>query len=182
MDTTYSKMKALIDKWWERKIGWNCICIKPEITIDFGPTKDTCPEITIRHSNRILKRILNPYILYEESNIIAILDDMWEEMMKNTIHPTDYDTWPMAAYIKHDSTAIVKAYDDWCRSNLIKKVIFSDPCTIVIWSDGTKTIVRCTDEKFDKEKGLAMCIAKKSLGNKGKYYDVFKKWIEEEEK
>lgn len=64
----------------------------------------------------------------------------------------------------------------------IKRVIFSDPCTIVIWNDGTKTIVRCTDEKFDKEKGLAMCIAKKSLGNKGKYYDVFKKWIEEDEK
>ena len=62
----------------------------------------------------------------------------------------------------------------------IKNVIFSDPCTIVLWKDGTKTIVRCTDEKFDKEKGLAMCIAKKALGNKGKYYDVFKKWIKEE--
>ena len=83
-------------------------------------------------------------------------------------------------YVIHDSTEIMKAYDNWCMSNLIKRVIFSDPCTIVIWNDGTKTIVRCTDEKFDKEKGLAMCIAKKSLGNKGKYYDVFKKWIEEE--
>ena len=62
----------------------------------------------------------------------------------------------------------------------IKQVKFSGPCTIVIWNDGTKTIVRCADEKFDKEKGLAMCIAKKSLGNKGKYYDVFKKWIGEE--
>lgn len=62
----------------------------------------------------------------------------------------------------------------------IKKVIFSDSYTIVLWNDGSKTIVKCTDEKFDKEKGLAMCIAKKALGNKGKYYDVFKKWIEEE--
>ena len=65
-------------------------------------------------------------------------------------------------------------------SSGINKVIFSGPCTIVLWNDGSKTIVRCTDEKFDKEKGLAMCIAKKALGNKGKYYDVFKKWIEEE--
>lgn len=92
------------------------------------------------------------------------------------------DDFAIYDYIKHNSTEIVKAYDNWCTSNLIKKVIFSDPCTIVIWADGTKTIVRCTDEKFDKEKGLAMCIAKKSLGNKGKYYDIFKKWIEEEEK
>lgn len=62
----------------------------------------------------------------------------------------------------------------------IKRVIFSDPCTIVLWNDGSKTIVRCTDEKFDKEKGLAMCVAKKALGNKGKYYDVFKKWLKPE--
>ena len=102
--------------------------------------------------------------------------------MKNSICPTNYDTWPVAKYVDYNSKAVTKAFDNWCMSNLIKRVIFSDPCTIVLWNDGTKTIVRCTDEKFDKEKGLAMCIAKKSLGNKGKYYDVFKKWLEEEEK
>jgi hypothetical protein len=31
--------------------------------------------------------------------------------------------------------------------------------------------------RFDKEKGLAMCIAKKALGNKGNYYDEFRKWV-----
>lgn len=62
----------------------------------------------------------------------------------------------------------------------IKNVIFSGPCTIVIWSDGDKTIVRCNDKKFDKEKGLAMAIAKKFLGtnkSKSNYNDIFKKWI-----
>ena len=39
----------------------------------------------------------------------------------------------------------------------IKKVIFNGPCTIVLWSDGDKTIVRCDNEDFDKEKGLALC-------------------------
>lgn len=62
----------------------------------------------------------------------------------------------------------------------IKKVIFSEPCTIVLWDDGTKTVVRCTNEEFDPEKGLAMAIAKKTLGNNGSYFDVFKKWIKEE--
>lgn len=62
----------------------------------------------------------------------------------------------------------------------IKKVIFSNPCTIVLWDDGTKTVVRCTNEEFDPEKGLAMAIAKKTLGNNGSYFDVFKKWIKEE--
>lgn len=59
----------------------------------------------------------------------------------------------------------------------IKKVIFSGPCTIVLWTDGTKTIVRCgEDEYFDKEKGFAMAVAKKALGNKGSYFNEFKKW------
>lgn len=64
----------------------------------------------------------------------------------------------------------------------IKKVHFNDPVTVVIWTDGTKTIVRCGEgESYDPEKGLAMAIAKKALGNKGNYYEVFKKWLPETE-
>ena len=49
----------------------------------------------------------------------------------------------------------------------IKKVIYNGPCTIVIWSDSSKTIVRCmkADEQNDKI-GLALCIAKKFLPRK----------------
>ena len=60
----------------------------------------------------------------------------------------------------------------------IKKVIFNKPATIVLWADGTKTVVKAQEkERFNKEKGLAMAIAKKVLGNQGNYYDEFKKWI-----
>ena len=67
----------------------------------------------------------------------------------------------------------------------IKKVIFNKPATIVLWDDDTKTVVQCQKgksgkiEKFDKEKGLAMCIAKKCLGNKSNFNNEFKRWIEE---
>lgn len=64
----------------------------------------------------------------------------------------------------------------------IKKVIFNDPATIVIWDDGTKTVVKCDCELYDPEKGLAMAIAKKALGNKGNYYETFKKWVPEKPK
>jgi hypothetical protein len=57
----------------------------------------------------------------------------------------------------------------------IKKVHFNDPVTVVLWADNTKTIVRCENEEFDPEKGLAMAIAKKALGNTSKYFDTFKK-------
>ena len=60
----------------------------------------------------------------------------------------------------------------------IKRVIFNDPATIILWADGTKTVVKCAkDETFDPEKGLAMAIAKKALGNEGWYYDIFKAYL-----
>lgn len=63
----------------------------------------------------------------------------------------------------------------------IKKVIFNGPCTIVLWEDKTKTVVRCENEEFDKEKGLAMAICKKMMGNTGRYFETFKKYTREEE-
>lgn len=47
----------------------------------------------------------------------------------------------------------------------VKKVIFSDPATIVFWTDNTKTIVKCGENDiYDPEKGVAMCCMKKLLG------------------
>lgn len=64
---------------------------------------------------------------------------------------------------------------------MIKNVIFNDPATIVLWKDGTKTVVKCQEgDTYSKELGLAMCISKKYLGNKGNFNEVFKKWIPDE--
>ena len=64
----------------------------------------------------------------------------------------------------------------------IKTVIFNGPATIVLWEDGTKTVVKCSErDTLDPEKGLAMAIAKKALGNRGKYYETIKKWLPKEE-
>ena len=47
----------------------------------------------------------------------------------------------------------------------IEKTIFNPPATIIIWTTGEKTIVKCAEgETFDPEKGFAMAIAKKALG------------------
>ena len=64
----------------------------------------------------------------------------------------------------------------------IKNVYFNDPVTVVIWKDGTKTIVRCSENDFyDPEKGLAMAIVKKAYGNDSKFHKIFKKWIPDED-
>lgn len=60
----------------------------------------------------------------------------------------------------------------------IKKVIFNDPATIILWHDGTKTVVKTQNgEKYDPEKGMAMAISKKCFGNAWEYYSIFKKWV-----
>ena len=60
----------------------------------------------------------------------------------------------------------------------IEKVIFNNPATIVFWADGTKTVVKVQGkDRFNKEKGLAMAISKKALGNNGRYYNEYKKWL-----
>lgn len=61
----------------------------------------------------------------------------------------------------------------------IKNVIFAPPATIVYWSDGSKTVVKCSEKDiFDPEKGLAMAIAKRCGGNKGSYYKEIQHWVE----
>lgn len=65
----------------------------------------------------------------------------------------------------------------------IKDVIFNNPATIVFWADGSKTVVKCQDDDiYDPEKGLAMAISKKALGNQGNYCNDIKKWLPEEAK
>jgi hypothetical protein len=62
----------------------------------------------------------------------------------------------------------------------IKNVYCNDPVTVVMWEDGTKTMVRCQEgDVYSAETGLALCIAKKALGNMPNFNNVFRKWIPE---
>lgn len=46
-----------------------------------------------------------------------------------------------------------------------KRVIFNKPATIVIWEDGTKTIVKCNkNDKFKKKTGFLMAYFQKTSG------------------
>ena len=48
----------------------------------------------------------------------------------------------------------------------VNKIIFSGPCTIVLWDDDTKTIAKVSDgDEFDPEKGVAICFMKKIMGH-----------------
>ena len=51
------------------------------------------------------------------------------------------------------------------KSIAIKHVIFDGPATIVFWDDGTKTVVKCTDDdSYSYDVGIAMATLKKIFG------------------
>lgn len=62
----------------------------------------------------------------------------------------------------------------------IKKVIFNDPATIVLWDDGTKTVVKCSEgDTYSEWSGLAFCICKKLMGDE--FHKVFKHWCDRDD-
>jgi len=168
---------------------------------------------------------------FYESQIIGLYRDYVDDRLISCIKPKGL------VYVKELAKAygIAINYDNhinypFSTSLLpgIKKVIFNEPATIVLWDDGTKTVVKASRIKtvsipkkqydlatvtdmigdlnlkpgqyykttfddrsstyivnvydgFDPEKGLALAIAKKALGNKGNYYNEFKKWLPKED-
>lgn len=61
---------------------------------------------------------------------------------------------------------------------MIDRVIFNDPATIILWKDGSKTVVkRSDDDIWDPEKGFCMAIIKKLYG----HTSFIKKFMEPKE-
>lgn len=62
-----------------------------------------------------------------------------------------------------------------------EKVIFNPPATIVIWNDGSKTVVKCgPNDYYDPEKGLALCFMKRAFSNdNNKFHKVFNKALKD---
>ena len=133
-------------------------------------------ELIIRDScNRWVSRHKLPNLRHDE--LAYVLDQVkrkYDLEVKNYIRAYELDL-SLYPYFKPNTTNTTKLPE-------IKDVIFNEPATIILWADGTKTVVKCQEgENYDPEKGRAMAISKKALGNKGNYCEVFKKWLPEEE-
>lgn len=47
----------------------------------------------------------------------------------------------------------------------MREVIYNNPATVVMWSDGTKTVCKVKgNDVYSNEAGLAICVLKKMLG------------------
>lgn len=48
----------------------------------------------------------------------------------------------------------------------VRKVIYNPPATVVLWEDGTRTVVKCDElDDYNPDYGFALCYMKKALGN-----------------
>lgn len=81
----------------------------------------------------------------------------------NSDYGIHYNCDNIVGYSMYFSDNDVKSMEDY-----VKKVYFNQPYAIVIWSDGTKTIVKCAEDcKYDKYTGLTTCFLKKFMGDCG---------------
>lgn len=115
------------------------------------------------------------------NNEREVMAALREGYCKRNIEKKD-DTLDVMRYVYNDILTTQKYCETFKSPHLyrydIQKVIFNEPATIILWTDGSKTIVKCAeDEVFDAEKGLAMAICKKILGDDFK--KVFKEHIQE---
>lgn len=79
--------------------------------------------------------------------------------------------------IDHDGIRFVRKAPAATENKMpaVKNCYFSDDRTIVLWDDGTKTVVQCQPgDQFDPEKGIFAAIAKRAYGNTGKFNDVMR--------
>lgn len=174
-----------------------CIGCEPEVTLRVTPRKVMKNEGASAHSferecieYHALKRIneenqeLNRRLKLENEELRQQLANYESDSIKYADNDPKAVYLPLSTRRNYGKTKMLKEmlnsmYGSKAFKYDIKKVIFSGPCTIVFWQDGTKTMVRAQENETveDKEKGLAMAIAKRVYGDKGNYNNVFKRWI-----
>ena len=88
------------------------------------------------------------------------------------------------AYVKSDVESLYPKiptssfYGFFGNHNNIGKVIFNNPATIIMWRDGSKTVVKCQPgDVYDPEKGFVMAYLKKLLGNDNTFNKEIARWV-----
>lgn len=141
-----------------------------EIGIDFSNSTDSLEQ-------SVIKQIVNEQKIQHEGDPRF----MCMRRMNNLMPVGEMDT--AIKYLSQNEyrkfrDKILKEKNKSIYDSMIQRVIFNPPATIVIWKDGSKTVVKCgKNDIFDPEKGLAMAISKRAFGDNRDYYEVFAKWV-----
>ena len=113
---------------------------------------------------------MNNSLLVKATESLWKLDDI--EFMTNEVNRRlDMSSYAHSVSTPHHTTTAAKPINPYAIRSVLsnhKKNAFT-----VVWEDGTTTVVHCHKcDEWDDEKALAMCFAKKALGNKGNFNNV----------
>lgn len=114
----------------------------PKVGVEFPGMKNDCKSGLFWFSVEKVQVLQNPPFLEHLMNKAAFITTLTEETSR--------------MYRMHEQLP----FPD------VKKVIFSGPKTIVLWADGTKTIVSCGDsDTYDYYSGFCAAVVKKLFGS-----------------
>ena len=182
-----------------------------KLTNEYDIVAEWCVNDAITRAKSCVEKIIKPYPIILSANIINTMYCEPETRISVSITTKNDDITVFLLYKPYESICniciksklikntfnekfttrdipsakqilnLYEIYSQVCNL-IIKKVLYKNPATIVYWSDGSKTVVKCQrEDTYDPEKGLAMAILKKMNGNTGYYYKEFKKWLPKEE-
>lgn len=89
------------------------------------------------------------------------------------------DCWGDKVFTYAGAFPIYSETEDYIFKNplYIDRVTYSNPATIVFWSDGTKTVSKChPQDKYCPEVGLIIAVNKKLFGT-SKVHDIIDTWV-----
>ena len=123
-------------------------------------------------------RLVDLYASYPNGTIIGP-----DTIYKYHIDGRNSGRYPWNEYVNYmvnDEKATKAAIREWRIAP--KKVIFNGPATIVMWQDGTKTIVKKSEnDTDDREKAVMYAILKKEFGSRAKMNRYLKQFFKEVE-
>lgn len=138
------------------------------VNIDFKKLKELCD------SGEAAVTTYRDSLTNETCISIATACDPFIEIRKEKkerIPPVSWESCPIGTVNYRSMFS-----ESLCRTNenKIKRVIFSNPMTIIIWEDGKKTYARTTeDDEYDPFRGFLLCYAKKKLRKEVTQYKDF---------
>lgn len=116
----------------------------PKVGVQFEGLKNDCP---------------SGLFWFGIDNVEVILDSPFMNYLAN-------DTILTATLMKEFTRNKGRVHREFLPFPDLKKVIFSGPKTIVLWGDGTKTIVSCGEgETYDHYTGFCAAVVKKLFGS-----------------
>lgn len=122
-----------------------------------------------------------PYYLFKRNDKITI-NSCYNYILEMNIRKGEYKWLKEDTLYSTNKESLRKLIELGDSMPMIENCWFGADTTTILWTDGTKTTVKCQDGDFlDDEKGVLACIAKKAYGNTGKFNNYVSKAIEQGE-